>query len=159
MADDTLHRIYLAAPLFSQGEREWNRAFAAALTEAAPGLAVTLPQDFRIGGRYNDPRHFDELFRRCLGAIAESDAVVAVLDGADTDSGVAVEIGYAYAAHIPVVGLRTDYRDNQDRGVNLMVAQACRQILREYAFQEDVVQLAGSVARRLRKVLAPRPPA
>ena len=48
---------------------------------------------------------------RAVGArnaqlIDECDAVLAVLDGNDVDSGTAAEIGYAAAKHKPVVGLR-----------------------------------------------------
>ena len=42
--------------------------------------------------------------------IAGSDAVVAVLDGTDVDSGVACEVGYAFCLNIPVIGYRSDFR-------------------------------------------------
>lgn len=48
--------------------------------------------------------------------------MVAVLDGADVDSGTAWEIGYAYAKGKPVLGLRTDFRTLGIEGnVNLMI--------------------------------------
>jgi nucleoside 2-deoxyribosyltransferase len=56
--------------------------------------------------------------------IAESAAVLAILDGADVDSGTAAEIGYAAALGKPVIGLRTDSRnagDNEATVVNLQV--------------------------------------
>jgi nucleoside 2-deoxyribosyltransferase len=66
---------------------------------------------------------------RKLGArnaqlIDSCDAVLAVLDGSDVDSGTAAEIGYAAAKHKPVVGLRCDHRvtgDNEAALVNLQV--------------------------------------
>ena len=66
---------------------------------------------------------------RAIGArnaklIDECDAVLAVLDGNDVDSGTAAEIGYAAAKHKPVVGLRRDHRvtgDNEATLVNLQV--------------------------------------
>lgn len=147
-------RVYLAAPLFSQMERAWNRALARAVENREPRIAFVLPQDFRIGGRFNDPRAYGALFRRCLAAVEEADAVLAVLDGADADSGVAFEVGFAHARGKPVLGLRTDYRPGADHGVNLMCARACRYVIREFPFQEDVEPVAGAVARRLRKLAA-----
>jgi nucleoside 2-deoxyribosyltransferase len=58
------------------------------------------------------------------GAIDAADAVVAVLDGPDVDSGTAAEIGYAFARGKLVVGYRGDFRvsaDNEGSLVNLQV--------------------------------------
>lgn len=148
-------KLYLAAPLFSQMERSWNRGFAAALAAALPGAAVLLPQDFRSGDKYNDPKHYGALYKLCLAGIDGCDAVVAVLDGADVDSGVAFEVGYARARGKPVVGLRTDYRPGADHGVNLMCCRSCRYVVREFAFQEDPAAVAKSVARRLSRLGPP----
>ena len=63
--------------------------------------------------------------RRNAEFLDRCDGVLAVLDGADVDSGTAAEIGYAMARGKPVVGLRTDLRpggDNQATPVNLQVA-------------------------------------
>jgi len=57
-------------------------------------------------------------------AIDESDLVLAVLDGADVDSGTAAEIGYAFARGKPIIGYRGDFRlsaDNEGSTVNLQV--------------------------------------
>jgi nucleoside 2-deoxyribosyltransferase len=56
--------------------------------------------------------------------IRSADAVLAILDGSDVDSGTAGEVGYACALGIPVVGLRTDLRrsgENDTVVVNLQV--------------------------------------
>ena len=56
--------------------------------------------------------------------IRACDAVVAVLDGVDVDSGTASEIGYAFGLGRRVYGLRTDSRlagDNAGALVNLQV--------------------------------------
>ena len=63
-------RAYLAAPLFTQSERQWNRRLAAAVEAALPGVRVVLPQDFRVEGRYNDKRTYENIFRKCLEEIA-----------------------------------------------------------------------------------------
>ena len=57
-------------------------------------------------------------------AIHECDAVLAVLDGVDIDSGTAAEIGYACAKGKPIIGYRGDFRvcsDNEGATVNLQV--------------------------------------
>ena len=145
-------RIYLASPLFTQVERKWNRTLAAALQAAVPHLDVVMPQDFKTAGKYNDPVHYGALFRMCVDALNGADVVLAVLDGADADGGVAWEVGYAYARGVPVVGLRTDFRPGAERGMNIMLSRSCRFLVREFSFQEDAVPLARAVARRLRRI-------
>lgn len=59
-----------------------------------------------------------------LSLIGQSDAIVAVLDGTDVDSGVASEIGYGSAMGLPIVGYRGDTRlssDNSGTLINLQV--------------------------------------
>jgi nucleoside 2-deoxyribosyltransferase len=76
------------------------------------------------------PAHIEALqdMSRTIGArnrrlLAEADAVLAVLDGPDVDSGTAAEIGWAAAHKTPIVGLRTDFRlaDHEAAIVNLQV--------------------------------------
>ncbi len=141
--------VYFAAPLFSQVERRWNREFAKLLEDRTPGLEVVLPQDFRVQGRYNDRKRFKELFRKCVEAVKSADVVVAVLDGPDTDSGVAFEMGYAYALGLPVVGVRTDFRQSQERGVNLMCSRPCAQFVCRMSFNESIEELSREVARKI----------
>lgn len=76
-------------------------------------------------------------------------AVLAVLDGADVDSGTAAEIGYA-SVRIPVVGLRTDMRpagDNEGATVNLQVEHFIR------ASGGDVYRTLGEAVAALQKLL------
>lgn len=57
-------------------------------------------------------------------AIDGCDAVLAILDGSDVDSGTASEIGYAFARQKPILGYRGDFRlssDNEGSVVNLQV--------------------------------------
>lgn len=56
--------------------------------------------------------------------IDKSDGLVAVLDGADVDSGTAAEVGYGFAKGKPIIGYRGDFRlssDNEGSIVNLQV--------------------------------------
>ena len=141
--------IYLSAPLFTQVERSWNRRLAAALEKRIAGATVTLPQDFKFKGSYNRPADFQRIYEHCLRSLEKADLVVAVLDGADVDSGVAFEVGYARARDIPVIGVRTDYRENQDRGLNLVLARACTELLQEMSFGEDLGQLVKDLVGKI----------
>ena len=145
-------RVYFAASLFTQIERRWNRMVSEALVKNLPGLEVIMPQDFKTAGKYNDPRHYGALFRMCVDGIDSADAVLAVLDGAEVDSGVAWEVGYAYARGKPVIGVRTDFRPGAEHGVNIMLSRSCRYLVREFSFQEDAGLLARDIARRLKKL-------
>jgi nucleoside 2-deoxyribosyltransferase len=98
--------------------------------------------------------HFGEIFRLCVQGVVECDALVAVLDGADADSGTAFEVGYAHALGKPIVGVRTDYRPQQERGTNLMLARACRAFVRRPAFDENLDGLVAELARKLARLLA-----
>lgn len=56
--------------------------------------------------------------------IRSADALIAVLDGVDVDSGTAAEIGFAYGLGMRLYGIRTDFRlagDNLGSIVNLQV--------------------------------------
>ncbi len=142
-------RIYLSGPLFTEAERRWNRALARRLTELIRGVEIVLPQDFKFDESFNDPRDFPRIFTACIEQLRDADAVVAILDGADVDSGTALEMGIAYERGIPIIGVRTDYRESQDRGVNLVVAGACTELLREMSFAENTERLARDLAGKI----------
>ena len=86
-------------------------------------VAATLalpPGPGRAAALVRMSRHIGERNRRLLAA---ADAVLAHLDGADVDSGVAAEIGWAAARGVPVVGWRSDFRlaEHEASGVNVQV--------------------------------------
>ncbi|NLW51380.1 MAG: nucleoside 2-deoxyribosyltransferase [Candidatus Brocadiaceae bacterium] len=141
--------IYLSAPLFTQEQRRWNRLVARGLEKRIAGARVVLPQDYRVHSSFNKRTDFPHLFRSCVEGAREADLMVAVLDGPDVDSGTAFEMGIAYERDIPIVGIRTDYRESQQKGVNLMISGACTVLLREMAFGEDVEQLLKDLADKV----------
>ena len=148
-------RIYLAAPIFTQAERLYNRRLKAALERLLPSCEVILPQDFRTdpSGRFNDRRHFQAIYRQCIAALRSADAVVAWLDGADADSGAAYEAGYARALGKPVVGVRTDFRQLQEKGLNVMLAKGCTEVVCRFSFDERLDALAEAVAAAVERAL------
>jgi nucleoside 2-deoxyribosyltransferase len=144
--------LYLAGPLFTQAERRWLRELASRLGIA--GHQVFLPQDHAELPLLADPPDYHGAFEACRDAIERCDALVAVLDGADADSGTAWECGYAYARGKPIVALRTDFRGGEDQGLNLMLRRSASAIVERPATDESLDALAAELARQLEK-LAP----
>ena len=148
-------KVYLAAPVFSQIERQYNRQLAARLQELLPRSQVILPQDFRVGpggASFNDRRHLAALYRRCTEEIGGADVVLALLDGADADSGVAFEVGYARGLGKPVLGVRTDYRQLQTKGLNVMLAEGCSEVVCHFSFNERLDDLAAVIVQHIEKL-------
>lgn len=114
--------VYLAAPLFSKAECDFNCKLRDELTSA--GFNVFLPQEDSNNIKDNKDRQ-KIIFDKNLKGIEKSDIIVAVIDGADVDSGTAWEIGFAFARGKTVIGLRTDFRSLGIEGtVNLMVERS-----------------------------------
>lgn len=115
--------IYLAGPLFTQAEQEFNlKIYNDLLGE---GYQIFLPQKECKG-----LSSANEIFNKCLNGLNKAEIILAILDGPDADSGTCFEIGYAYANEIPVIGLRTDFRGSgDDGGLNLMLTKSCKKII------------------------------
>ena len=88
-------------------ERSWNAEFAAALRHR--GHEVFLPQEQEPG------KDAAGIFATDVGGIDWADGLVAIMDGADPDSGTSWEVGYAYGKK-PIVLVRTDMRRNSGSG-------------------------------------------
>ena len=102
-------KIYLAAPLFTSAERAWNKQLEQLLLHA--GHEVFLPQEQEFS-----QRTAKAIFEADRAGLDEADAVVAIMDGPDPDSGTSWECGYAYGKK-PIVLLRTDFRSSGDRQI------------------------------------------
>ena len=123
--------IYLAAPLFSAREREFNVRLKLLIP-----YPVYLPQeDGRLitdllaeGVELNSAVR--TIHQNDIQALCRSDVMVAVLDGAHVDSGVAFEIGYFHALGKPIIGLHTDSRTELSFGHNPMITGSIGIIVR-----------------------------
>lgn len=113
-----MKNIYLAASVFSIFERENNRLIARKLEDN--GYSVFLPQEVSPL-KTEDGLDMHYVYKQCREYIDSTDVVVAIVDGADIDSGVAWELGYAFAKSIPSLCIRTDIRKSEDKGVNIMI--------------------------------------
>ncbi len=113
-------KIYLAGPLFTTPERDFNAQLATRLRSA--GHDVFVPQDHPASDG-----SAAAIFRKDLAGLEWAEGVVAIMDGADPDSGTAWECGYAYAMRKPVVLFRSDIRgsgDSDDFPYNAMLIGA-----------------------------------
>jgi nucleoside 2-deoxyribosyltransferase/predicted secreted protein len=134
------YRIYLAAPLFSEAERIFNASVARLLKTNL--FEVYLPQEAGDDSEVRDSGEQERLFIMNKTALENSDFVVAVIDGADADSGTAWEMGYAFARGKPVFALRTDFRRiGNSEHVNLML--------------EKSAQVVGCMEELLEKIPSP----
>jgi nucleoside 2-deoxyribosyltransferase/predicted secreted protein len=123
VGDFATYRIYLAAPLFSEAERHYNSSIAHQLKELL--FEVHVPQDIGDSSAERDKGGNASIYEENLRALRESDIVVAIIDGADADSGTAWEMGYAKAIGKKVIALRTDFRHvGHHEHVNLMLEQS-----------------------------------
>lgn len=137
--------VYVAGPLFDDGERWFVETMEARIAHA--GASTFLPH------RDNPKKtaaNVGQIYRNNIEAIDAADLVVANLNGVTTDDGTAWEIGYAFAKGTPVIGLFTDWRRRfDDEIVNLMIGESVEMILR------SLDELDAVLARRL--VDAPTP--
>jgi nucleoside 2-deoxyribosyltransferase len=146
-------KIYLAGPLFTQADRLWNRRIADELRGLDPSLEVLLPQDAAVNALENGVLNFHTLFQGCIEGIQQSDVIVANLDGSDSDSGTSFECGFAFALGKPVLGIRTDLRASEDRGLNAMLSQSCADLIHFPATHESVAALGALIFEKLDEVM------
>ncbi len=146
-------RIYLAGPLFTLAERRLNIELARELTKQIPRAEIILPQTRAAQFVTDGKMDFENVVRDCIDSIETADAIVAILDGADSDSGTSWECGYAYARSKPIVGVRTDLRSSEDGGLNAMLQRTCDHVVVLPATRETVKPLAREIAAILRRLL------
>jgi nucleoside 2-deoxyribosyltransferase len=100
--------IYIAGPLFNYHER-WYLEQIATRLEAA-GYDTFLPH--RDAGIIDFAKEGEQsrIFRDDIEAVNRCDIVVALLTGADHDSGTCGELGFAYAKGKLCIGITDDFR-------------------------------------------------
>ena len=151
MREQSLIIVYLAGPLFTQAERMWNSTLRTELESQDARIRVILPQEeaekaLAPGGDID----FGKLKDGCLEGIDSADIVVAILDGADADSGTCFECGYAHAKGKTVIGVRTDIRAHEDEGLNAMLRETCHRVRQYSAFKDktsDLKKLAEGISQ------------
>lgn len=124
-------KIYLAAPLFSDCEKDFNQKLRDLLADS---FHVYLPQEdgsllvdmvsegvsARVAGK--------SIFQADLEAIRSCDILLIVLDGRTIDEGASFELGYAFALGKQCYGLQTDPRRLLTHGNNPMIEHSITRI-------------------------------
>ena len=121
-----MKKIYIAAPLFSQIEREFNEKMDGFVTDL--GYETYLPQ--RDGGVLTELikegmsmiEARDYLFEKDWNAVKWCDIVLVILDGRVPDEGACVEIGMGYALGKECIAYKTDLRSFISGEDNLMIS-------------------------------------
>ncbi len=101
-------RVYMAGPLFNEGDRYTNQCNSDALRKA--GYATFLPQEIVINNESSELVKAG-CFYMDLKAIRECDLLLANCNGIEIDSGTAAEIGLAYALGKRMLVYKSDVRN------------------------------------------------
>ena len=140
-------KIYLAGPLFTAAEREFNRGLRDFLVGF--GHEVWLAQE-------HEPRSRSarDIFLADAQGLDASDVVVANMDGPDPDSGTCWECGYAYQKK-PIVVYRTDFRragDAADSAYNLMLTASADEVVDASGDLDDLNAVASKINAAVTKI-------
>ena len=131
--------IYVAGPLFNTHERWYLEHIAEALEGA--GYRTFLPH--RDAGLVKLGSYEDRLriFTVDIDALNAADLIVALLTGADHDSGTSAELGYMYALGKPCFGINDDKRG----ALNNIIWGICNEGKRIASSIDDVLKLITEV--------------
>lgn len=127
-------KIYIAGPLFNEGERAFNEKIDSVLRGL--GHETYLPQ--RDGGIVAEmPDLVDGMpkelyvFRKDCQNLRNCDIFLLLMDGRVPDEGACVALGYCHALGKRCVGYMTDVRGAYDGKVNIMLLGALECILKD----------------------------
>jgi len=111
-------RIYIAAPMFSEADRDYNEKVTKRIEEL--GFTCYLPQRNEAINDKTKCASSVPIYEGDTEELRKADILVCLLDGATIDPGVAAEIGWVagwntmnakYNLSVPIYGLFTDSRD------------------------------------------------
>lgn len=105
-----MKKVYFASPLFTEMEKAFNQQLVESIRNNFSNLEVYLPQEQMEINDKNAYADSTMIAQYDTDALLSSQLMIAILDGQVIDPGVASEIGIAYQAGIPVLGLFTDSR-------------------------------------------------
>ena len=117
-------RIYFAAPLFAQSEREYNLKIVSILESY--GYEVFLPQrDGFLAPELEgltEEEKIKTIFEKDRDEVLKADILFFLLDGRTPDEGACVELGIAYANGKRCYGFKSDARSIElDMDLNPMI--------------------------------------
>jgi nucleoside 2-deoxyribosyltransferase len=134
--------IYIAGPLFSDQDREMLLKIEQAFVKV--GFPCFLPHrdvgDFAALRNELDEEYAKQyIFASDIKHVKLCPVLCALLDGADVDSGTAIEMGAAYTLGHPVFGLCTD-DTRRSHTLNMMVTGVC-----SYGIYDSISELVSKV--------------
>ena len=125
-------KIYIAGPLFNDGEKAFNLKIDAVLREC--GHETYLPQ--RDGGIVAEMPDLVEgmpkqryVFEKDCRNLAETDVFLLLMDGRVPDEGACTALGYCYALGKRCIGYQTDVRHAYAGEDNIMLTGALEIVL------------------------------
>ena len=128
-------KVYLAGPMFNQGEKDFNLAVTHVLEEF--GYEVFLPQRDGIEAAKLEGKTEEELIRMIFeldaGEVRKADIVFMNLDGRVPDEGACVELGIAFGSGKRCYGFKTDTRSIElGLDLNPMISGCMIKIFKNY---------------------------
>lgn len=139
-------RIYMAGPLFSTAECDFNKLLAEQLR--LHGHDVFLPQEHE-----QDIAKLDLIFKSDKAGVDWCQLVLGNLDGPDPDSGTCWELGYGYGTNKAIMVYRTDLRVGVADPINLMLTESANLVL--YVPKMPVQELAERIDQEIRNRFEP----
>lgn len=148
-------KVYLANGLFSLADFNLNKLIAKELREKVDNIDLFVPQEAEINDK-NSYASSKEIFQLDYQNLAQSDYVVAVIDGVEIDSGVACEIGMAKALNIPIIGLYTDVRQlgtSNGKKINALIQDSVEnQFMYRNLFVVGAIKSNGSIVNNIDEI-------
>jgi nucleoside 2-deoxyribosyltransferase len=125
--------VYFAAPLFNQGEKDFNLELTKVLEDH--GYQVFLPQRDGYLAAELEGMAEDELtemiFDKDYSEVLKADALFMNLDGRAPDEGACVELGIAYANGKRCYAVKTDARSVEyGMDINPMITGCCTKVFK-----------------------------
>ena len=138
------NKVYLACPMFSQGEKDFNVKIASALEEF--GYEVFLPQRDGLEAALLQGKSEEEvvkiIFDLDYKQVQKADIIFMNLDGRVIDEGANVELGMAFALGKRCYGCKTDTRTLQYHLDNNPLVTGCMiKIFKNYDGDELIKEI------------------
>lgn len=131
--------VYYAAPLFTLAEIEFNSNLVERMNKIS-NIEFIVPQE-----RSHLFSSKKDMAKDCFRQIDKCDLVLACMDGPDADSGTCVELGYAIAKNKKTICFRTDFRQGEENGANIMIVYGCTEYLLLNSLDYDLDMIAKTL--------------
>lgn len=143
-ADTTGKKVYFAAPLFSESEREYNLMLTELLEDY--GYEVFLPQRDGLLAAEMEGKTEEEktqiIFEKDVEHVLDADIIFVMLDGRVPDEGACIELGIAYANGKRCYGFKTDARAVEiDMDLNPMITGCFIKLFENYDGEKLIDEL------------------